>query len=224
MKRIIILSLLLCITAKAYAQTEERIYFYNNGKHVSGVILEIVPDSAVTIKTESGAIISYQMKYVRRIVKLQHEILNKEEPNQMEHRTFSITGGLYFARHKEYGHIVINPSFNYFYMKDNSLGLILEMEEYSNAISLNGLNIKVGGVYQHFIGEEHSRPFIGLELFMNNEVYEVFEAAFCAGYNIPLSRNLAFQPEIKYSFYDFEDHALKYQRISIGFKIANYIF
>lgn len=224
MKRILILSLLLCITAKAYAQTEERIYFYNNDVYISGTILEIIPDSTVTIKNDAGNIITYQMKYVRKIVKLQHEILNKEEPNQMEHRTFSITGGLYFVQHKEYGHIIINPSFNYFFIKDNSLGLILEMEDYLNKISLNTFNIKVGGVYQHFIGEERSRPFIGLELFMNNEVYEVFEAAFCAGYNIPLSRNLALQPEIKYSFYDFEDHALKYQRISIGFKIANFIF
>lgn len=69
MKRKLILStLLFCLTATLYAQTPDNIIYLKNGSIIKGSVIESVPNQNIKIRTADGSIFVYQMSEVDRIV------------------------------------------------------------------------------------------------------------------------------------------------------------
>lgn len=223
-QNIMLAAMLLLITAKLNAQADERIYF-NNGNWETGVILELIPDSTVTLKKESGDVESYSMRDVRKIIKRFHETLNVEIPNQTISGAVSINGGIYVAKYEgSYYHIIFNPSFNFFTTTNLSFGMVVSAENTSKGFSLNNALYRMGGSVQYFFDEKPSKPFMGLEIVLQSENDMMFEASVFAGHNYAISKNLAIQPAIKLGFIDFDKTGMKHTRITLGVGIANYIF
>ncbi|HEX3073928.1 MAG TPA: hypothetical protein VHP30_09975 [Ignavibacteriales bacterium] len=224
-KYLLLLPALLIITAKLNAQSDERIYF-NNGNWETGIVLELIPDSSLTFKKESGEVEVYRMRDVRRIIKRYHETLNKEIPDQTIDGAISINGSFSITKYEgAYYNTIINPSFNFFIAKNVCFGTIFSIESFSKPFSLDDALYKGGLALTVFFGSSPNKPFLGIEGMMQSEYHPMFEASVFGGYNYAISKNLAIQPAIKVGFLEIDkNNEFKYSRITIGIGLANYIF
>ncbi len=225
MKRLLILSsVIIAFSTLTRAQSYERVYF-NDATYEDGVVLSFVPNDTLTIKTESGEIKKFSMQEVRRIIKFFPELLEKDKPNQTIKGAISFSGGLFASRYNGSPYSVIfNPSFDFFMSTNFSGGLTMYLESFSDIFGPGNSFNKEGIVLKYFFGDEPDKAFLGLEGLVISDSDIVFETGITLGYNYAISNNLAVQPTFKISLLKEEGANLGNPKISIGARIASFIF